>query len=54
VNEPLGAVFAFLMCLALAVGVFLLFRTVVLWYWKVDKIVEHLGNIEALLKQPRI
>ena len=37
---------SFLMPIAVLVGLFLLFRAVMLWYWKIDKIVDQLERIE--------
>ena len=38
-----------LVALALLILVFLVFRAAVLWYWKIDKIEEHLSAIRKSL-----
>jgi hypothetical protein len=39
----------FLVVIALCVGAFLLFRAVVLWYWRVDEILATLKSIDQKL-----
>ncbi|MFD2599300.1 hypothetical protein ACFSQ3_10070 [Sphingobacterium corticis] len=36
-----GSVIGLLISLAFALAIFLLFRSIFLWYWKVDKILEN-------------
>ena len=49
-EKELIIAFAFI---AVMVGLFFLFRAIVLWYWKVDRIVENLETIVALLKESK-
>ena len=44
---------SFLVPIAVLVGLFLLFRAVMLWYWKIDVIVEKLTRIEENTRQQR-
>ena len=52
--EPLWGILPALVALAVVVVLFLVFRALVLWYWKLDKIEGHLRDIRDLLarKQP--
>lgn len=40
----------FVIGLAILVGLFLLFRSILLWYWKVDTIVKNQEETNALLR----
>jgi hypothetical protein len=37
--------------LAVLIAIFIIFRAVVLWYWKLDKIEEHLSAIRKSLSK---
>lgn len=39
-----------IMTLAITIGLFFLFRGIMLWYWKVDKIVQNQEETNRLLK----
>lgn len=41
---------SFLIALAIMLGIFLLLRAVVLWYWKVDTIVKNQEETNRLLR----
>lgn len=41
----------FLAFVAIAFGFFLLIRQLMLWYWKVDEILDRLASIDESLKQ---
>jgi len=49
----LGILTSGLVFVLIIVGIFLVARVVVLWYWKVDRIVELLEKIEQHLGGPR-
>lgn len=50
INANFGSIlFAFLFSLALGLGVFLLLRVLMLWYWRVDRIVELLESVDTRL-----
>ncbi|MFI5348851.1 MAG: hypothetical protein ACHQ2Z_04855 [Elusimicrobiota bacterium] len=59
-NSPIGSLMPSLTGLAvffaISIAVFLLFRALVLWYWKIDEIVSLLRkineNLQALNKRP--
>jgi hypothetical protein len=40
-----------LVALAIVLVIFLICRAIVLWYWKIDKIEEHLAAIRAALEK---
>jgi hypothetical protein len=42
-----------LVSLAILVAVFIIFRAAVLWYWKLDKIEEHLSAIRKSLEHSK-
>ncbi len=42
---------AFIIVLAIMISLFYIFRSIVLWYFKLDKIEEHLKNIRSLLEK---
>jgi len=44
-------IFSFLIGVAILLGIFLLCRAAVLWYWKVDEIVKLLKEIANNLKR---
>lgn len=49
-SSGVGEAIAFIFVFAIAVGLFLLFRGVVLWYWKVNDIVKNQEETNRLLK----
>ena len=53
-NSPVGSLIPSLTTLAfffaISVGVFLLFRALLLWYWKIDEIVSLLRKINENLQ----
>ncbi|MFA6494881.1 MAG: hypothetical protein WC246_00745 [Candidatus Paceibacterota bacterium] len=51
--EIFGVMFSFLFFLVVVVGLFLVFRFVALWYWKIDKIVDRLEKIERNTRSPK-
>jgi hypothetical protein len=40
-----------LVALVIVLVIFLICRAIVLWYWKIDKIEEHLAAIRAALEK---
>ncbi len=46
-------VLSILVVLAVVVGVFLICRAIVLWYWKIDQIVTLLQKIESHLSNDK-
>ncbi|HEY2679183.1 MAG TPA: hypothetical protein VGI65_19610 [Steroidobacteraceae bacterium] len=48
-NEIAGPVIAFVITVAIAIVVFLVFRAIVLWYWRVNEAVELLKSIDEKL-----
>jgi hypothetical protein len=51
VMEFLAGLIGFAIIIGVIVGLFLLFRVVVLWYWKLDKIEEHLLAIRIAIER---
>lgn len=52
-GEIFGSLTILLMVCVAFVVLFLIFRAIVLWYWKLDKIEEHLRAIrESLAERP--
>lgn len=49
-SSGVGEAIAFIFVFAIAVGLFLLFRGVILWYWKVNDIVKNQEETNRLLK----
>jgi hypothetical protein len=47
ISDPLLAA---VIALAILVVIFLVFREVVCWYWKINRMVELLESIEAILR----
>jgi hypothetical protein len=47
VNNPLVAT---VVTLVIVIAIFLLFREVVCWYWKINRVVELLESIDATLR----
>jgi hypothetical protein len=47
VNNPLVAA---IVTLVIVIAIFLLFREVVCWYWKINRVVELLESIDATLR----
>jgi hypothetical protein len=47
VNNPLVAA---IVTLVIVVAIFLVFREVVCWYWKINRVVELLESIDATLR----
>ena len=45
------AIISGLVAIAILVAIFVVFRAAVLWYWKLDKIEEHLSAIRKALEQ---
>lgn len=45
-NNTLASLLLFVLALAVCLGIFLLFRGIVLWYWQIDKMVTNLRNIQ--------
>ena len=43
--------FSVLIPVAILIGLFMAGRWVVLWYWKINRIVEHLASIDESLRQ---
>ena len=46
-----GGMFGLIAMIAVVVVLFLVFRKVALWYWKIDKIEEHLAAIRKNLEK---
>jgi hypothetical protein len=49
-SEGQGVITAIILAMAVVFG-FLIFRQIVLWYWKINEIVERLDGILAELKK---
>ena len=49
--EAIGGLFGLLISVAIVIVIFFVCRGLLLWYWKIDKIVEHLAGIEYKLGQ---
>jgi hypothetical protein len=47
VNDPLVAA---VVTLVIVIAIFLVFREVVCWYWKINRMVELLESIDATLR----
>jgi|YelNatPaOPRAMG01_1025707.scaffolds.fasta_scaffold46845_2 hypothetical protein len=52
--EIFGIMFSLLIFLTVIAGLFLVFRFVALWYWKIDKIVDRLEGIERNTRPQKI
>jgi Tfp pilus assembly protein PilN len=50
-NSPINALLIFLSCLAFLLGIFLIIRSVMLWYWKINVIVKNQEEQTMLLMQ---
>jgi uncharacterized protein YpmB len=48
---PFGALLAFLLAAAIFLGIFLIIRSIMLWYWKIDVIVKNQEEQTMLLMQ---
>jgi len=48
---PFGALLAFLLVVAIFLGIFLIIRSIMLWYWKIDVIVKNQEEQTMLLMQ---
>jgi uncharacterized protein YpmB len=48
---PFGALLAFLLAVAIFLGIFLIIRGIMLWYWKIDVIVKNQEEQTMLLMQ---
>jgi len=49
--EPANFLFSFALIALVSIGLFLLIRSIMLWYWKVDTIVENLQRQFAELQK---
>ena len=47
----MGSLMGSLVMLAIVLVIFLVCRAIVLWYWKIDKIEEHLAAIRTALEK---
>lgn len=50
-NEQTGAVLVFVLVLLIALGIFLLLRALMCWYWKIGRRIELMEEHNALLKK---
>lgn len=50
-NEQTGAVLVFVLVLLIALGIFLLLRAFLCWYWKIGRRIELMEEHNALLKR---
>ena len=48
--EPFGGFVGMLIAFAVVILIFFVCRSLMLWYWKLDKIEEHLAAIRASLE----
>lgn len=49
--DATGSIVSFLIALSIVLVIFLICRSIVLWFWKIDRIVNLLEQIESHLKQ---
>lgn len=47
----IGGLFGVVVFLAVLIVIFLVCRSIMLWYWKLDKIEEHLAAIRSSLEK---
>ena len=47
----MGSLMGSLVMLVIVLAIFLICRAIVLWYWKIDKIEEHLAAIRSALEK---
>lgn len=50
-NEQTGAVLVFVLVLLIALGIFLLLRAFLCWYWKIGRRIELMEEHNALLER---
>lgn len=50
-NEQTGAVLVFILVLLIALGIFLLLRAFLCWYWKIGRRIELMEEHNALLER---
>lgn len=50
-NEQTGAVLVFILVLLIALGIFLLLRAFLCWYWKIGRRIELMEEQNTLLKK---
>lgn len=50
-NEQTGAVLVFVLVLLIALGIFLLLRALMCWYWKIGRRIELMEEHNALLER---
>ena len=50
-NEQTGAVLVFILVLLIALGIFLLLRAFLCWYWKIGRRIELMEEQNTLLKR---
>lgn len=50
-NEQTGAVLVFVLVLLIALGIFLLLRAFLCWYWKIGRRIELMEEQNTLLKK---
>ncbi len=50
-NEQTGAVLVFILVLLIALGIFLLLRALMCWYWKIGRRIELMEEQNTLLKK---
>lgn len=50
-NEQTGAVLVFILVLLIALGIFLLLRALMCWYWKIGRRIELMEEHNALLER---
>lgn len=50
-NEQTGAVLVFVLVLLIALGIFLLLRALMCWYWKIGRRIELLEEQNTLLEK---
>lgn len=50
-NEQTGAVLVFILILLIALGIFLLLRALMCWYWKIGRRIELMEEHNALLER---
>ncbi len=51
--EPFGGFVGMLIAFAVAILIFFVCRSLILWYWKLDKIEEHLAAIRTSLEEKK-
>ena len=51
--NPLSALLPFVIIVLVIIGLFFLFRSILLWYWKIDKIVENQQRLNSLVAKQK-